>query len=95
MNCPNCKSELVKNPKHAQGVFHCENCDGNFFIIVTSTPKKQFPDEELIAVRQLLKVCKRLLKTSGQLSWLHLHNVECDCKSCAIEYTTMVIKLID
>lgn len=36
--CPNCKSELTKNPKHAQGIFHCINCLGTYLIIETTKP---------------------------------------------------------
>lgn len=36
MNCPICKDKLIKNPKHAQGVFTCENCNTTFFILITS-----------------------------------------------------------
>ena len=38
--CPNCTSALIKNPKHAQGIFHCPSCEGTFLILETSKPKK-------------------------------------------------------
>lgn len=38
MFCPNCTTPLTKNPKHAQQVFECTNCEGVFFILVTTKP---------------------------------------------------------
>lgn len=39
-HCPNCTSELSKNPNHAQGIFECKSCGGRYLILETTKPKK-------------------------------------------------------
>ncbi len=41
MNCPNCTSKMIKDPKHAQNVFKCEECLGIYFILNTTKPKEE------------------------------------------------------
>ena len=38
MFCPNCKGELKKNVKFAEGVKECRVCGSRFFILVTHCP---------------------------------------------------------
>ena len=41
MFCPNCTGNLLKNPKHAEGVWTCEYCTAVYFILVCDKPGKK------------------------------------------------------
>lgn len=42
-HCPNCQHDLSDNPKLAQGVKECLNCNGKYFIIETTQANHLIP----------------------------------------------------
>lgn len=37
--CPNCCSELFRNPKRGEHIWECPSCEGAWFIILTLVPR--------------------------------------------------------
>lgn len=67
MLCPNCASELWKNPSHAHLVWQCKPCGGVYGIIVIDKPhnkaiQAELPPSEAATVMEL-----SMMNTAGQI----------------------------